>query len=89
MSSDGRDLNPNHNNAHLVYYPAAVFAGLCPILVALRTWARVRRGGKMSADDWTAWAALVCRDILKQIRDEADDVLPDLQPPHKCFSGSV
>jgi hypothetical protein len=89
MSSDGRDLNPNDNNAHLVYYPAAVFAGLCPILVALRTWARVRRGGKMSADDWTAWAALVCRDILKEIIDEADNILPDLQSPYKCFSGSV
>lgn len=58
-TTDTSDLNPNDNNSHLVYVPAAVFVVICPLLVALRVWARLRRGGKMGADDWTAIAALV------------------------------
>lgn len=68
MAQEESGLNPNDNNAHLVYYPAAVFAGLCPILVALRTWARVKRGGRMHADDWAAWAALVRESVLESSR---------------------
>ncbi|KAM0250028.1 hypothetical protein ACHAQJ_008797 [Trichoderma viride] len=51
--------NPNDNDSRLVYIPAAIFVVICPIVVALRVWARLRRGGKMGADDWTAIVALV------------------------------
>lgn len=51
--------NPNDNDARLVYIPSAIFVVICPIIVALRVWARLRRDGKMGADDWTAIAALV------------------------------
>lgn len=89
MSSDANDLNPNDNNAHLVYYPAAVFAGLCPILVALRTWARVRRGGKMGADDWASWAALVSLMVSSCVFAQLIDILIGLLSPHKCFFGNL
>jgi hypothetical protein len=52
-------LDPNDSNAYLVYIPSAVFVVLCPLLMALRIWARLRRGGKLGVDDWTAIAALV------------------------------
>ncbi|KAJ4294971.1 hypothetical protein N0V88_005212 [Collariella sp. IMI 366227] len=51
-------FDPNDNNAHLIYIPAGVFIVICPILMALRVWARLRKGGKLGADDWTAVAAL-------------------------------
>lgn len=53
------DVDPNETNVHLVYIPAGVFVVICPVLVGLRLWARLRRGGKMGADDWMAIAALV------------------------------
>ncbi|KAI9149020.1 integral membrane protein [Paramyrothecium foliicola] len=53
------NFNPDDNNSHLVYIPSAVFVVICPIMMALRVWARLRRGGSMSADDWTAIAALI------------------------------
>ncbi|PHH84736.1 hypothetical protein CDD83_1475 [Cordyceps sp. RAO-2017] len=52
-------LDPGDNNAHLLYIPSAVFTVLCPTIVALRLWARLRPGGKMGPDDWTAIAALI------------------------------
>jgi hypothetical protein len=52
-------VNPNDNVAHLVYIPSAVFVVVCPVLMALRFWARLRRNGTVGADDWTAVAALV------------------------------
>ncbi|KAL2132730.1 hypothetical protein VTI74DRAFT_3440 [Chaetomium olivicolor] len=52
-------LDPNENNAYLIYIPAAVFVVICPVLMALRIWARLRRGGKLGADDWTTLAALI------------------------------
>jgi hypothetical protein len=52
-------VDPNENNAYLIYIPAAVFFVVCPVLVSLRIWARLRKGGKLGADDWTAIAALV------------------------------
>lgn len=51
--------NPNDNDSHLVYIPAIIFLVISPIIVALRIWARLRQGGKMGADDWTAIVALV------------------------------
>lgn len=51
--------DPNDNVANLVYIPAAVFVGVCPILVALRIWARLRRGGKTGADDYMTVVSLV------------------------------
>lgn len=59
MAPANSDPNENDSVAYLVYIPSAVFAGICPILVALRTWARLRKGGKMGVDDWLAIAALV------------------------------
>lgn len=52
-------FNPNDNNAHLIYIPAGVFVVICPGLMALRIWARLRKGGKLGADDWTAVASLL------------------------------
>ncbi|KAG9250101.1 uncharacterized protein F5Z01DRAFT_427501 [Emericellopsis atlantica] len=57
MSTEG--LDPKDNNVHLVYIPAAVFVVICPVLVALRVWARLRGGGSMGPDDYAAIAALV------------------------------
>ncbi|PTB35551.1 uncharacterized protein TrAFT101_009408 [Trichoderma asperellum] len=51
--------NPNDNDSHLVYIPAIIFLVISPVVVALRVWARLRQGGKMGADDWTAMAALI------------------------------
>jgi hypothetical protein len=59
MSTPAAELNPNDNNVHLVYIPAAVFAVVCPLLVVMRIWARLRRGGKLGPDDWAAVAALI------------------------------
>ncbi|KND87690.1 hypothetical protein TOPH_07636 [Tolypocladium ophioglossoides CBS 100239] len=58
MADSTADINPDDNNAHLVYIPAGIFAIICPVLMGLRVWARLR-GGKMGADDWTAIAALI------------------------------
>jgi len=55
----GPPINPNDNNAYLVYIPSIVFVIVCPILMGLRIWARLRKGGKLGADDWTAVTALV------------------------------
>lgn len=52
-------LDPDASNAHLVYIPSAVFVVICPVLVGLRIWTRLRKGGKLGPDDWTAIAALV------------------------------
>ncbi|KAL9471948.1 hypothetical protein ACSS6W_009889 [Trichoderma asperelloides] len=56
--------NPNDNDSHLVYIPAIIFLVISPVVVALRVWARLRQGGKMGADDWTAMAAL-CNPVVK------------------------
>ena len=58
-SAPAPTFDPNDNNAYLVYIPSAVFVIICPLLMALRIWARLRKGGKLGADDWTAIAALV------------------------------
>ncbi|KAK4454480.1 integral membrane protein, partial [Podospora aff. communis PSN243] len=52
-------LDPNANNAYLVYIPSAVFVVICPILMGLRIWVRLRKGGKLGSDDWTAIVALI------------------------------
>ncbi|KAK4149866.1 integral membrane protein [Chaetomidium leptoderma] len=49
----------NANNAYLVYIPAAIFVVICPVLMGLRIWARLRKRGQLGADDWTAIAALI------------------------------
>lgn len=58
-SPEDDNFDPNANKAYLVYIPSAVFVVICPTLMGLRIWARLRRNGKMGADDWTAIAALV------------------------------
>ncbi|KAI9903891.1 hypothetical protein N3K66_000420 [Trichothecium roseum] len=52
-------MDPNDDVSHLVYIPSAVFVVLCPVLVAMRMWARLRRGGKTGVDDWICIAALI------------------------------
>ena len=56
-SIDG--LNPDDNNAYLVYIPSAVFGVLCPLVIFLRIWSRIKNRGKLGADDATAVAATV------------------------------
>jgi hypothetical protein len=56
-----QNYDPNANNAYLVYIPSAVFVVICPILMGLRIWVRLRKGGKLGSDDWTAIVALVSR----------------------------
>ncbi|KAJ4857941.1 hypothetical protein T069G_08838 [Trichoderma breve] len=56
--TDAPAPNPNDNVSRLVYIPSAIFVVICPIVVALRVWARLR-SGKMGPDDWTAIAALI------------------------------
>jgi len=51
--------DPNDNVAYLVYIPSAVFVVICPVLMGLRIWARLKKGGKLGSDDWTAMTALV------------------------------
>ncbi|KAK8048152.1 PTH11-typeG-protein-coupled receptor [Apiospora phragmitis] len=48
------------SNAHLIYVPVGVFIVACPLLVAIRFWSRMRKGGHIGADDYTVLAALVC-----------------------------
>jgi hypothetical protein len=50
---------PGPNNAQMIYIPVAVFGVICPLLVALRIWSRLRKGGKMGADDYLILASLV------------------------------
>ncbi|KAL7943616.1 putative PTH11-typeG-protein-coupled receptor [Trichoderma barbatum] len=50
--------NPNDDVSRLVYIPSAIFVVICPSVVALRIWARLKRSG-MGPDDWTAVAALI------------------------------
>lgn len=57
-------MDPNDDVSHLVYIPSAVFVVLCPVLVAMRMWARLRRGGKTGVDDWICIAALVRPHLL-------------------------
>ncbi|KAK0620764.1 hypothetical protein B0T14DRAFT_430816 [Immersiella caudata] len=54
-----QNYDPNANNAYLVYIPSAVFVVVCPVLMGLRIWARLKKGGKLGADDWTAVVALI------------------------------
>ena len=59
MAPPAEHSNPDDNNAHMIYIPVGVFGVLCPLLVGLRTWARLRKGSRMGADDYTIIAALV------------------------------
>lgn len=75
--------DPNDNVAYLVYIPSVVFVIICPVLMGLRIWARLKKGGKLGSDDWTAMVALVSRPcVFKALRigvlvaDCSDSVLP-------------
>jgi hypothetical protein len=59
--------NPNDNDSRLVYIPSIIFLVISPIAVALRIWARLRQGGSMGADDWTAIVALVTLQVESSI----------------------
>lgn len=64
MNSQPSLPNPNDNNAYLIYIPSLIFVILLPLLVLLRFWVRLRRHGKLGADDWAAAAAMVSQVIL-------------------------
>ncbi|KAJ2891353.1 hypothetical protein MKZ38_000557 [Zalerion maritima] len=46
------------SNASMVYIPVGVFSVICPIVVALRFWTRLRKGGHLESDDWAITASL-------------------------------
>lgn len=50
---------PGPSDAYLIYIPVGVFAVLCPFLVGLRVWSRLRKGGKLGPDDYFIFASLV------------------------------
>ena len=65
-----RQLSPNaapafppsfyaESRAEWVLVPASVFTVVCPLLVAVRFWARRRTVGQVAIDDWTCLASLV------------------------------
>ena len=76
------------NVAYLVYIPAGVFFFICPVLVALRLLARLRRGGGLGADDWAAVLALVSSSAPRQKlrlswhNNNRDLTCAVLHPPH-------
>ncbi len=47
------------SRADWVTVPASVFTAICPLLVAVRFWARRRTSGQVASDDWTCLASLV------------------------------
>lgn len=87
--------NPNDNDSYLVYIPSIIFLVLSPIVVALRIWARLRQGGSMGADDWTAIVALV--NISKsdsppttyKLIFEFLSMFSDLYNSYKCLFGDM
>jgi hypothetical protein len=50
---------PGPSKAQMIYVPVGVFTVICPLLVGLRFWARLRKGGKLGPDDYSITAALV------------------------------
>lgn len=50
----------SETRAHTIYVPVAVFLVVCPLFVGARLWARLRKGGKLGADDATILTSLVC-----------------------------
>lgn len=52
-------LDPDANNAHMLYIPIAIFGVLCPLLTIIRTWSRLRKGGHLGVDDYAIMASLV------------------------------
>ena len=57
--ADVAALEPNGNNAPMLYVPIGVFFALCVPLVATRFWTRLRKGGSLGVDDYTIVASLV------------------------------
>lgn len=63
MGATDQNYDPNDNVAYLVYIPSIVFFVICPTLVALRFWTRIRHGGKLGADDYMTLVALVSSNV--------------------------
>ncbi|KAK2616193.1 hypothetical protein QQS21_000825 [Conoideocrella luteorostrata] len=59
MGAANQNFDSNANVAYLVYIPTAVFVVICPTLVALRFWTRLKHGGKIGADDYMTLIALM------------------------------
>lgn len=47
------------SRAHMIYVPVVVFSIICPLLIGLRIWSRLRKGGKLGSDDYSIIASLV------------------------------
>ncbi|KAH8898353.1 hypothetical protein GQ53DRAFT_837275 [Thozetella sp. PMI_491] len=47
------------NRNDWVLVPAAVFTVICPLLVGLRFWSRMKTSGLIGVDDWTCLASLI------------------------------
>ncbi|KAF4980760.1 hypothetical protein FZEAL_3315 [Fusarium zealandicum] len=57
MATNSED--PDASNAHTLYIPIAIFGVLCPLLVAARMWARLRKDGHLGGDDYTIIVSLI------------------------------
>ncbi|KAL1873469.1 hypothetical protein VTK73DRAFT_917 [Phialemonium thermophilum] len=49
---------PGPSVAYMIYVPVIVFAIVCPSLVTLRVWSRLRKGGKLGPDDYCILSSL-------------------------------
>jgi hypothetical protein len=49
----------NESNAPKVQIPAIVFLIVCPVIIGLRIWGRIRSKNKLGPDDWTILASFV------------------------------
>ncbi|KAH6654872.1 hypothetical protein BKA67DRAFT_624235 [Truncatella angustata] len=54
------DVSGSHGetDSALIYIPTGIFLFFCPLLVGTRLWSRMRKGGKIGADDYTVLASL-------------------------------
>jgi hypothetical protein len=68
-----QDLNPNDNRAHLIYIPVGIFGVICPVLVGLRLWSRLRKNSRLGSDDYTCIAALVSLKALDRLDDDFEN----------------
>lgn len=80
--------DPDANVSYLVYIPAAVFLAVCPILVGLRIYARIRGGARVGADDYMAIVSLVRLNILRifEYFGQSSNILADLYTSSEWLS---
>jgi hypothetical protein len=49
---------PGPNKGEIEWIPIAVFLIISPLVVGLRVWSRLRKGGKLGPDDYVIFGAL-------------------------------